>query len=316
MTPGKVFGTDARSRAGDADATASPGPASTAGGTVTTSPASTAGGTVTTSPAGGAAGAGSANLAKLEHREGGQLGVLAIDTATGHRIEHRVNERFAMCSTFKFIAAAAILQRVDRGAEHLDRRLEFTTADLLEYAPIARKHVQERGMTMAEACSAAVEWSDNTAANLILKALGGPESVTAFIRTLGDQVTRLDQTEPALNVVAPGDIRNTTTAASMVRILSTVILGRVLSTNSRATLEGWLVDFKVGDKRVPAGLPQGWTVGHKTGTWSDQTNDVGLIWPPAKAPIVYAALYHRGGIPSDKREAVLCEVGRIITTSF
>ena len=101
-----------------------------------------------------------------------------------------------------------------------------------------------------------------------------------------------------------------------MQILSTLLLGQVLSSSSREKLENWMLEFKVGQKRVPAGLPQGWAIGHKTGTWSDQTNDVGLIWPPNHAPIVYAVLYHRGGIPSDKREAVLCDVGRVIATSF
>src|SRR5213076_1405336 len=125
-----------------------------------------------------------------------------LDTGTGRRLEHRSGERFPMCSTFKFLAAAAILQRVDRGGEHLDRQIEYSESDLLEYAPVSKEHVKEGRMALADVCSAAVEWSDNTAANLILQILGGPPAVTAFVRTLGDNVTRLDMTEPSLNVVA------------------------------------------------------------------------------------------------------------------
>ena len=255
-------------------------------------------------------------LAELEKRAGGKLGVVAIDTATGRRFEHRGNERFAMCSTFKFLAAAAILQRVDRDVEHLDRRIEYGESDMMEYAPVSKQHVHEGGMVLNDVCAAAVEWSDNTAANRILKILGGPERVTAFIRSLGDEVTRLDNNEPALNVVGVGEVHDTTTPSSMVRLLSTVLFGQVLSPASRSRLEGWMLDAKVGEHRLPAGLPPLWRIAHKTGTWSDQTNDVGVIWPPDRAPIVVAALYLRGEIPQEQREGVLRDVGRIVATAF
>jgi beta-lactamase class A len=252
----------------------------------------------------------------LEHREGGRLGVVAIDTATGRRVEHRGRERFAMCSTFKFLAAAAILQHVDRGAERLDRMIEYGESDLLEYAPVSKEHVKDGGMVLAEICAAAVQWSDNTAANLMLKILGGPEGLTAFIRTLGDTVTRLDNTEPSLNVVGPGEVHDTTTPTAMVGLLSTVLFGQVLSPDSRAWLEGWMLDAKVGEHRIPAGLPAGWRIAHKTGTWSTQTNDVGVIWPRNRAPIVIAVFYSRGDNPSEQREAVLRDVGRIVAAAF
>jgi beta-lactamase class A len=255
-------------------------------------------------------------LGELERREGGRLGVAVLDTATGRRLEHRGNERFAMCSTFKFLLAAAILQRVDRGAERLDRRLEYGESDLLEYAPVSKQHVKDGGMSLADACAAAVELSDNTAANLLLKALGGPEHLTKFFRSLGDDITRLDNNEPALNVVKPGEEHDTTTPFSMVRLLSTVLFGQVLAPASRTRLEGWMLDAKVGGRRVPAGLPPLWRVAHKTGTGSNQTNDVGVIWPPDRAPIVVAVLYTRGEIPQERREDVLRDVGRIISTTF
>jgi beta-lactamase class A len=221
-----------------------------------------------------------------------------------------------MCSTFKFLAAAAVLQRVDRGAEHLDRRIEYGEGDLLEYAPVSKEHVKEGGMTLADICAAAVQWSDNTAANLMLKVLGGPEEVTAFIRSTGDNVTRLDNTEPELNVVGPGEVKNTTTAASMVGLLDSVVLGQVLSADSRTRLQGWMLDAKVGAHRLPAALPTGWRIAHKTGTGSDQTNDVGVVWPPNRAPIIVAALYSRSGTRQQQRENVLRDVGRIVAAGF
>jgi beta-lactamase class A len=269
-------------------------------------------GKVATSGSGNAA----RRIAALEKREGGRLGVEALDTATGRRIQHRSDERFGMCSTFKFLAAAAVLQRVDRGAEHLDRRIEYGEGDLLEYAPVSKEHVKEGGMTLADICAAAVQWSDNTAANLMLKVLGGPEVVTAFIRSTGDNVTRLDNTEPELNVVGPGEVKNTTTAASMVGLLNSVVLGQVLSADSRTRLQGWMLDAKVGAHRLPAGLPSGWRIAHKTGTGSDQTNDVGVVWPPNRPPIIVAALYSRSGTRQQQRENVLRDVGRIVAASF
>jgi beta-lactamase class A len=268
--------------------------------------------------AAGVPGAGSAagRIVALEKREGGRLGVEALDTATGRRLQHRGGERFAMCSTFKFLAAAAILQRVDRGAEHLDRRIEYGEGDLLEYAPVTKEHVKEGGMALTDLCAAAVQWSDNTAANLMLQVLGGPDGVTAFIRSTGDKVTRLDNTEPELNVVRRGEIHDTTTAASMVGLLSSVVLGQALSADSRTLLQGWMLDAKVGEHRLPAGLPAGWRIAHKTGTGSDQTNDVGIIWPPNQAPIIVAALYSRRGTRLKQREDVLREVGRIVASGF
>jgi beta-lactamase class A len=255
-------------------------------------------------------------IATLEKREGGRLGVFALDTATGRHLDHRSRERFGMCSTFKFLAAAAILQRVDRGADNLDRQIEYGEADLLEYAPVSKEHVKEGRMVLADVCAAAVEWSDNTAANLLLQILGGPQGLTAFIRTLGDNVTRLDRNEPSLNVVGPGEVHDTSTPASMVALLSTVLFGQVLSADSRSRLEDWMLEAKVGEHRIPAGLPPGWRIAHKTGTWSNQTNDVGVVWPLKRAPIVVAAFYNRDGTRQEQREGVLRDVGRIIAAGI
>jgi beta-lactamase class A len=184
------------------------------------------------------------------------------------------------------------------------------------YAPVSKEHVKEGSMALVDICAAAVQWSDNTAANLMLKSLGGPEAVTAFIRSTGDKVTRLDKYEPEMNVVRPGEVHDTTTAASMVGLLSSVILGEVLSSASRTRLQGWMLDAKVGENRLPAGLPSGWRIAHKTGTGSDQTNDVGVVWPPDRAPIIVAALYSRAGTGLQQREDVLRDVARIVASGF
>ncbi len=188
-----------------------------------------------------------------------------------------------MCSTFKLLAAAAVLHRVDGNEEQLTRVIPYTTADLLEYAPITKEHVKEGGMTLAALCAAAVEYSDNTAANLLLQTIGGPEGFTRYARSLGDQKTRLDRLEPDLNSAVPGDERDTTTPAAMLANLRTLLLGDALSQQSRQLLDGWLAENKTGDELIRAGLPNDWKIGDKTGRGNDgATNDIAIIRPPGK----------------------------------
>ena len=156
-----------------------------------------------------------AEFARIEKESGGRLGVAVIDTQTNAQFMHRADERFPMCSTFKLLAAAAALQRVDDGAERLDRKIAYEPGGLLEYAPITGAHVAEGGMTVADLCAAAIDWSDNTAANLVLQSIGGPAGFTQFARSLGDEVTRLDRNEPSLNEATPGDPRDTTSPRAM-----------------------------------------------------------------------------------------------------
>lgn len=258
-----------------------------------------------------------APFAALEASVGGRLGVVALDTGTGRRLAHRSGERFPLCSTFKLLLAGAVLQRVDRGEARLDARISYTKADLLKYAPITTARMAEGSLTVGELCAAAAEVSDNTAANLLLRALGGPPAVTAFARSLGDPVTRLDRMEPALNEARPGDLRDTTTPAAMVDDLQALLLGPALHPESRARLEGWLVACTTGTARLRAGLPAGWTVGDKTGSGARGTvNDVAILRPPHRAPILVAAYYTGSTTPPAARDAVLAEVGRIVAEAF
>jgi beta-lactamase class A len=256
-------------------------------------------------------------FAALEAQHGGHLGVAALDTGSGKRLVHRGDERFAMCSTFKLLATAAVLRKVDLGTEKLSRLIAYTKADLLPYAPVTRAHVGEGHMPLGPLCEAAMTWSDNTAANLLVTALGGPNAVTRYARELGDPVTRLDRIEPALNDVKPGDIRDTTTAAAMLADMQKVVLGEVLSKASRALLTEWLLKSQTGKQRLRAGLPQHWKVGDKTGSsGGGQTNDIAVAWPPGRAPIVIAAYFDGSHAYPESREAVLAEVGRIVAKAF
>jgi beta-lactamase class A len=256
-------------------------------------------------------------LAEIEAREGGRLGVFVRDTGTGSTLEHRTDERFPMCSTFKLLAAAAALKRVDEGAERLDRRIAYGPSDLLNYAPIAKAHVAEGAMTLSDLCAAAIDWSDNTAANLILQAIGGPAGFTQFERSLGDSVTRLDRNEPRLNEATPGDKRDTTSPRAMAADMQKVLLGDTLSEASRLKLEAWLIGDKVGDKRLRAGLPSSWRIGDKTGSGErGSTNTIAIIWPPERAPLIATVYYTGSSAPMDARNAIHKEIGGLIAETF
>jgi len=220
-----------------------------------------------------------------------------------------------MCSTFKVLLAGATLARVDTGREALGRSISYGKADLLDYAPVTAARVDEGRMTVGELCAATVEVSDNGAANLLLRELGGPAAVTAFVRTLGDSVTRLDRVEPELNEALPGDPRDTTSPEAMLADLKALLLGPTLRAASRARLEGWMVGCQTGSKRLRAGLPKDWGVGDKTGSGARGTvNDVAVLRPPHRAPIVVTAYFT--GSTVDDRDAVLAEVGRIVADAF
>src|ERR1700734_3535560 len=256
-------------------------------------------------------------LAEIEERQGGRLGVFVRDTGTGATIEHRADERFPMCSTFKLLAAAAALKRVDEGAERLDRTIAFGPSDLLDYAPIAKAHAAEGAMTLGDLCAAAIDWSDNTAANLVLQAIGGPAGFTAFARSLGDNVTRLDRNEPTLNESLPGDPRDTTSPRAMAASMQKVLVGNVLSDEARGHLQALLLGDKVGDKRLRAGLPGSWRIGDKTGTGErGSTNAVAIIWPLERAPLIATVYYTESSARADARNAVHKEIGALIAETF
>lgn len=254
----------------------------------------------------------SARLAALERQRGGRLGVAILDTGNGRRIGHRADERFLMCSTFKLLAVSAVLARVDRGVERLDRRIVFGKEAVLAYAPVTSHRVGVPGMTVVGLCQAAITVSDNTAANLLLASLGGPAAVTSYVRSLGDAVTRLDRIEPELNVGSPGDVRDTTTPNAMLTDLHTLLLGNVLSNSSREQLAEWLRATSTGVQQLRAGMPDNWLVGDKTGSGAHrETNDVAIMWPPQRKPLLVTAYYADSTADQAERHAVLAEVGRI-----
>jgi beta-lactamase class A len=249
-------------------------------------------------------------LPELERRFDARLGVYALDTGTGRELAHRADERFAMCSVFKALAAAAVLERTPPA--YLDQRVHYGEADLVDPSPVAAQHVAD-GMTIRELCDAAIRYSDNTAGNLLLADVGGPAGITQFARLLGDQVSRLDRTEPELNSAVPGDERDTTTPRAIAGCFRTLVLGDRLDATDRALFTEWLVGNKTGDARIRAGVRAGWRVGDKTGTGSYGTaNDVAVVWPPTAAPIVLAVLTSRAIEDAEHQNALLAEAAAVM----
>jgi beta-lactamase class A len=253
-------------------------------------------------------------LVAYERDTGGRIGLYAENLTTGLKISWRGNERFVMCSTFKASLAAMVLARVDRGQDQLRQMISYGPQDVPDwYAPVARKNLAKGAMSVADMCAAAVEYSDNTCANLLLARVGGPSALTAFWRSIGDRVTRLDHNEPVLNRSPPGDPHDTTTPAAMVANLRRFLLGNVLSTGSRARLTDWMVDCKTGDERLRGGIPKTWRIADKTGNnGKDAAGDIAVAWPRPDRPVLICA-YTQGGLPTAARLAsVFADIGRMV----
>lgn len=258
-----------------------------------------------------------ATMDAMEKRTGGRIGVAALDLSNGRSIEHRAAERFGMCSTFKFLAVAAVMARVDAKEERLDALVPYGERELLAYAPITREHVHEGGMTLEALCAAAIEYSDNTAGNLVLQRLGGPAGLTKYVRTLGDEVTRLDRTEPDLNNVSPGDPRDTTTPAAMVRDMRELLIGDRLSEHARQTLEDWLLRNTTGQSMVRAAVPAGWQVGDKTGrSGKDISNDIAIVRRPNRPPLLLCIYLSESTQATEARDATIAEVAKLLIQAF
>ncbi len=254
-------------------------------------------------------------LAALEKRVTGRLGVAVVDLESGRRFAWRGGERFRMCSTFKMLLAAETLRRVDRGEERLDRIVPVGEVKLGN-SPVTEKHAGA-GMTVEALCEAAITVSDNTAANLLHDIDGGPEALTAFLRGIGDRVTRCDRHEPELNFSAADDLRDTTSPEAILATWQTLLLGDVLTPASRARLTQWLIGNRTGDTRLRAGLPGTWRIGDKTGNDGQSvTNDIAIAWPrEGRRPVLIAAFLSQAPADDRIRDGAIAEVGRIVVAS-
>ncbi|MFJ4691600.1 class A beta-lactamase [Streptomyces sp. NPDC088766] len=255
---------------------------------LTTAGALTAASLLGAGPAQAADGAGpvTARLRALEEAHGARLGVFAYNVRTRRSVRHRAGERFPVCSLFKVLAVAAVLRDLDRDGEVLARRIHFTDDDVVDNSPVTEGHVAD-GMTVAELCDAAIRRSDNTAANLLLRELGGPAAVTRFARSIGDRATRLDRWEPELNSAEPWRVTDTTTPYAIGCSYARLVLGDALATGDRQRLTDWMLANRTSDNRFRAGLPPTWTLADKTGGgWYGANNDAGIAWTPDGVPVV------------------------------
>ncbi|MBY0134074.1 class A beta-lactamase BlaIII [Bacillus cereus] len=231
---------------------------------------------------------GDNSFAKLEKEYDAKLGIYALDTGTNQTVFYRSDDRFAFASTSKSLAVGALLRQ--NSIEALDERITYTREDLSNYNPITEKHV-DTGMTLKELADASVRYSDSTAHNLILKKLGGPSAFEKILREIGDTVTISERFEPELNEVNPGETHDTSTPKAIAKTLQSFTLGTVLPSEKRELLVDWMKRNTTGDKLIRAGVPKGWEVADKTGAGSYGTrNDIAVIWPPNKKPIVLAIL--------------------------
>lgn len=250
-------------------------------------------------------------LAALERGGDMRLGVAALDTASGRVFSHRGDERFTFCSTFKALLVGAVLKRGMGESGLLGRHVPYDTVDLVPYSPVTEP-LAGKGMTVAELCAATLRTSDNTAANLLLRQLGGPAAVTAFARSLGDDTFRLDRTEPELNEPASGDPRDTTTPLAMARSLGRMVLGDVLGNPERGRLVAWMQASTTGAKRIRAGIPADWALAGKTGTGPyGIANDMAVVWPPGRAPLVLVVFSIRSTRDAAWRDDMVAEAARM-----
>lgn len=261
--------------------------------------------------------ASDAPLRALEQSVQGWLGVMALRSDGRILLSHRANDRFPMDSTFKASLAAAVLARVDRGQERLDRRLPVTRADILANSPVTETLVAAGEADLATLCQAAITVSDNAAANLLLGTVGGPAGLTAFWRRLGDRVTRLDRIEPGLNEGTPGDPRDTTSPAAMAGVLRNLIFGRALSAESRQRLTGWMGQTRTGLNLLRAGVPADWRAADKTGRGGHgSVNDIAVFWPPGGLPVIVTCYLTATEAATPLKEQTHAEVGRLVAAAW
>jgi beta-lactamase class A len=255
-------------------------------------------------------------LAALEASTNGRIGVSAINTGDNSRLQYRSEERFPFCSTSKVIGISAVLKQSMKHPNLLQQKITYKKEDLTSNSPITEKHLAD-GMTVGSLCAAAITYSDNGAINILMDKFGGPETITAFARSIGDKAFRLDRREPELNSAIPGDLRDTTTPAAMGKSLQQLVLGNTLGQSQRIQLQTWLQDNTTGDARIRASIPKGWIVGDKTGTGDyGTTNDIAVIWPSKGAPIVMVIYFTQNQKDAAPREDVIAAATRIVLDEF
>ncbi|MGG0456475.1 class A beta-lactamase BlaIII [Bacillus mycoides] len=257
---------------------------------------------------------GNQSFAKLEKEYDAKLGIYALDTGTNQTVAYHSDDRFAFASTSKSLAVGALLRK--NSLEALDQRITYTHEDLSNYNPITEKHV-DTGMTLKELADASVRYSDSTAHNLILKQLGGPSEFEKILREMGDTVTTSERFEPELNEVHPGETHDTSTPEAIAKTLQSFTLGTALPIEKRELLVDWMKRNTTGDKLIRAGVPKGWEVADKTGAGSYGTrNDIAIIWPPNKKPIVLAILSNHDKEDAKYDDKLIADATKVVLNTL
>jgi beta-lactamase class A len=253
-----------------------------------------------------------ARIATIETKMGGHIGVDAFSVDGGKSILYRPDERFLMCSTFKFLLAANVLKNSNLPQHELTHAIAYGPSAIIGHSPVTQAHLAAGSMTIGDLAAAAVEESDNGAANLLLETVGGPAGLTRFLRSIGDQTSHLDRNEPSLNSAKPGDQRDTATPASFARDVNVLLLGTGLPKEAQRTLISWVTAATTGMHRIRAGLPAGWKAGDKTGTGGHGSiNDVAIVWPPGRPPMIISIFCSGSNRPTSEIEAAIAQIGRL-----
>ncbi|ROP48149.1 MULTISPECIES: class A beta-lactamase [unclassified Rathayibacter] len=257
----------------------------------------------------------SAELAALEAEFDARIGVSAVDTGSGRQVLHRQDERFGYASSIKALAAAEFLRSVPVGER--DEVVTWTAADVeaAGYSPVTSESI-DGGLPLAQLAEAAVRRSDNTALNLVLDRLGGPAALDRALEQLGDTTTDVVDEEPALNTIAPGGTANTTTPAAFTADLTAVALGEALPSADRALLLDWMSGNATGDALIRAGAPEGWTVADKSGGAGGLRNDIAVVTPPGRDPIVLSVLTSRNDPEADYDDALVARAAAVVLAAL
>jgi beta-lactamase class A len=253
---------------------------------------------------------------EAERATNARIGVAVLDAEAGRQWSYRGDERFALTSTFKAFACAALLARAEGGQIALGELKRFSRSDVVTYSPVTQAYADGPGLSLDALCAATLRTSDNTAGNLVLDAIGGPGGFTAFMRRLGDGSTRLDRRETSLNEAVPGDIRDTTTPDAAAASLQRLVAGDALSATSRGKLTNWMAANEVAGPLLRSVLPEGWRIADRSGAGGHGARAiVAALWPPGRGPVVVAIYVAETSASMDERNKAIAIVGRAVVNA-
>ena len=225
-------------------------------------------------------------------------------------------KRVPLMSTFKTLACAKLLSDEAKGKLTLDHPVTVEKSSLVTWSPVLEKRVGQ-AITLAQACAATMQMSDNSAANIILKQTGGPQALTRFLSDLGDNTTRLDRFETELNEARPGDPRDTTTPNAITATLDTLLFGKALSPGAQKQLTQWMKDNKVADNLLRSELPAGWQIADRSGAGGYGSRGItAIVWPVKRAPIIVSIYITQTDASFEQRNKAIAEIGKVIFSHY